>query len=393
MSAAPGAAQAGPVSDGSGTGGAGASGAVDAGPRAPAAKIDTLREAVDALLADVTKQPWAYDFFALMRRLDALHPGAPRTGCALRPGQEPWRLTQVPELDFAPAAIAALERPVAAPPRLGVRFLGLLGPQGPMPLHFTEYVRDRLQHHGDRALAHFLDLFHHRLLSLFYRAWAQAQPVVHRDRPQDNRYAAWLRAAAGLPPRSRGVLPPDALVFQAGLLSSRSRHPEAMLKVLRSYFGLPIAFESNVGEWLEIEPTDRSRLGFARNRPERSVQPETRLGRSANAGGKVWDRQYRFRLHLGPLTAAQYLAFLPDGQAWPALQEWVRLLAGPTLRWDAQLVLAANARPEPRLGRVVQLGLTAWLGRGVARRHPARQHLRLRPKPVLSSRQAGGPDA
>ena len=355
MSAAPGAAQAGPVSDGSGAGGVGASGAIDAGPGAPEAKIDTLREAVDALLADVTKQPWAYDFFALMRRLDALHPGAPRTGSALRPGQEPWRLTQVPELDFAPAAIAALERPVAAPPRLGVRFLGLLGPQGPMPLHFTEYVRDRLQHHGDRALAHFLDLFHHRLLSLFYRAWAQAQPVVHRDRPRDNRYAAWLRAAAGLPPGIGGVLPPDALTFQAGLLASRSRHPEAMLKVLRSYFGLPVAF--------------------------------------ALTGDKVWDRQYRFRLHLGPLTAAQYRAFLPGGQAWPALQEWVRLLAGPTLRWDAQLVLAANERPEPRLGRVVQLGLTAWLGRGTARRNPSRQHLRLRPKPVLSPRQGGGPDA
>ncbi|HRC36470.1 MAG TPA: hypothetical protein PK420_00245, partial [Rubrivivax sp.] len=76
MSAAPGAAQAGPVSDGSGAGGVGASGAIDAGPGAPEAKIDTLREAVDALLADVTKQPWAYDFFALMRRLDALHPGS-----------------------------------------------------------------------------------------------------------------------------------------------------------------------------------------------------------------------------------------------------------------------------------------------------------------------------
>ena len=302
----------------------------------------------------------------------------------MRPGQEPLRLTQVPELDFAPAAIAALERPVAGPPRLGVRFFGLLGPQGPMPLHFTEYVRDRLQHHGDRALAHFLDLFHHRLLSLFYRAWAQAQPVVHRDRPQDDRYAGVAaRCRRPSAARQRGVLPPDALAFQAGLLASRSRHPEAMLKVLRLYFGLPIAFESNVGEWLEIEPTDRSRLGFARNRAERSVQPEARLGRSANAGCKVWDRQYRFRLHLGPLTVAQYRAFLPGGQAWPALQEWVRLLAGPTLRWDAQLVLAASERPEPRLGRVVQLGLTAWLGRGAARRHPARQHLRLRPKPVV----------
>jgi len=348
---------------------------------------------LDALVADVARQPWAYDFFALMRWLDTLHPRAPRTGCALRPGQEPWRLTQVPELDFAPAAIAALERPVAGPPRLGVRFFGLLGPQGPMPLHFTEYVRDRVQHHGDRALAHFLDLFHHRLLSLFHRAWAQAQPVVHRDRPQDDRYAAWLRAAAGLPAGGAGVLPPDALTFQAGLLASRSRHPEAMLKVLRLYFGLPIVFESNVGEWLEIEPTDRSRLGFARNRTERSAQPEARLGRSANAGCRVWDRQYRFRLHLGPLTVLQYRAFLPGGRAWQALQEWVRLLAGPALRWDAQLVLAVSERPQPRLGRVVQLGLTAWLGRGAARRHPTKQHLRLRPKPVSLLLHGGGPDA
>lgn len=348
---------------------------------------------LDALLDEVAKQPWAHDFFALMRRLDTLYPQAPRTGGALRPRQEPWRLTQVPELDFAPAAIASFDRPAARPPRLGVRFLGLLGPQGPMPLHFTEYVRDRVHHHGDRALAHFLDLFHHRVLALFYRAWAQAQPVVHRDRPQDDRYIVWLRAVAGLPPGIAGVLPADALAFQAGLLSSRSRHPEALLKALRQYFGVPIAFESNVGEWLEIEPAHRLQLGFARNRAERNEHPEARLGRSANAGCRVWDRQYRFRLHIGPLTLAQYRALLPRGAAWPALQEWVRLLAGPTLRWDVQLMLAAGERPEPRLGRVVQLGLTGWLGRRVALHQPARQHLRLRPKPISSPLQGVGPNA
>jgi type VI secretion system protein ImpH len=371
--------------------------AVDVAPGGPDPGVDggagPGARGIDALLADVARQPWAHDFFALVRRLDALHPDAPRTGRALRPGQEPWRLTQLPELDFAPAAIGSFDRPAGRPPRLGVRFLGLLGPQGPMPLHFTEYVRDRVHHHGDRALAHFLDLFHHRVLALFYRAWAQGQPVVHRDRPQDDRYIAWLRAVAGLPPGIAGVLTADALAFQAGLLSSRSRHPEAMLKTLRQYFGVPIAFESNVGEWLEIEPAQRSQLGFARNRAERSERPEARLGRTANAGCRVWDRQYRFRLHVGPLTLAQYRAFLPGGTAWPALQEWVRLLAGPTLRWDAQLMLAAGERPEPKLGRVVQLGLTSWLGRRAASRQPARQHLRLRPKPVSSPLHGGGPDA
>jgi type VI secretion system protein ImpH len=351
-------------------------------------------QALQALFAAVQAEPWAYDYFALLRRIDALRPEAPRTGQARRPVQEALRLGQVPELDFAPAALSSLEVRGTAPPRLEVRFFGLLGPQGPMPLHFTEYVRDRLHQHGDSTLTHFLDLFHHRLLSLFYRAWAQNQPAVHLDRPGDDRYGVWLAAAAGLPAAAQGAVPASALAFQAGLLSSRTRNPEALCKVLRQYFGVPVALQPHVGEWLPMEAADRSHLGYAANREERSALPMAALGRTANAGHKVWDRQYKFRLRIGPLSLARYTAFLPGGSAWPALLDWVRVLAGPELRWDLELALLPGERPAPRLGRHARLGLTSWIGRAPASRRgtpPERQLLRLRPATTFLLRRNGAP--
>ena len=128
------------------------------------------------------------------------------------------RLGQDPDLAFAPAPLASLEfGATARPPRLQVRLFGLLGPNGPMPIHITEYARDRLRHAGDPTLSRFLDLFHHRFLALFYRAWAQAQPHVNRDRPEDDRFAAYVGSFVGVAPaalrdrdtraRSGAVLP------------------------------------------------------------------------------------------------------------------------------------------------------------------------------------------
>jgi len=345
-------------------------------------------ERLQALLAHVRSEPWAHDFFALLRRIDSLRPQSPRTGQALRPSQEALRLAQQPELDFAPAALSALQPRKDLPPRLSVRFFGLLGPQGPMPLHFTEYVRERSHQHGDPTAAHFLDLFHHRALGLFYRAWAQAQPTVHLDRPHDDRYRHWLGGVAGLPPAGQTV-PADALAFHAGQLAGRSRHPEALCKVLRHYFAVPIAIEQHVGQWLQVDRADRSRLGHAGNRGERSAAPPAQLGRSANAGSRAWDRQYRFRLHVGPLTLAQYRSFLPGGSSWRPLAEWVRLLAGPDLSWELQLTLQPGARPVARLDRSVQLGVTSWLVRPRDAALPLQRHLRIRPDTSFLQRRVG----
>lgn len=358
----------------------------------------TAEAALAELLRAVHDAPAGFDFYALLRRVDSLRRAWPRTGEAARPRQEALRLAQAPELDFAPAPLHALQWPASGSartaPRLVVRFFGLLGPMGPMPLHFTEVVRERLLHEGDSTLAHFLDLFHHRLLSLFYRAWAQAQPVVHLDRPADDRFRIWLGALAGAP-RDSGALPAAALAHHAGWLTARSRHPEMLEKVVGQFFGVRARVEEHVGQWLPIAAEDRTRLSFARNRAERAAVPPAGLGRSANAGSRVWDRQYRFRLHIGPLTHAQVLAFLPGGEAWPRLLHWVRLLAGREMQWELQLDLAPGEQPPPRLGRVAaqspRLGLTSRIGRSApGEASPAARPagLRLRPHTSFLARSA-----
>jgi len=149
---------------------------------------DRDRERSD-LLAALAKAPWSFGFCHTLRRLDCLQPDRPRIGATARPADDPIRLGQQPSLRFAPSELAALEPPgKGRAPRLQVYFLGLLGPNGPLPLHLTEYARDRRRNSGDRTFTRFLDSFHHRMLSLLYRAWAQAQPAVGFDRPEQDRF-------------------------------------------------------------------------------------------------------------------------------------------------------------------------------------------------------------
>jgi type VI secretion system protein ImpH len=303
--------------------------------------------------------------------------------------QEPLRLGQEPELGFAPAALASFTRQGSVP-RLGVLFMGLLGPQGPMPLHLTEYVRERLRQRGDATLQRFLDVFHHRLLSLFYRAWAESQPCVQHDRPEDDRFALWMGAATGLDGRVRpqDSLPQNARLFHAGLLGARTRPPEGLVKLLSRHFGVPVRVEQFVPHWLPVERADRTRLGHARNRFERLGREPAVLGRNASAGTQVWDRQYKFRVVLGPLPLAQYERFLPGGSAWRPLCDWVREYAGLHLLWDVQLALRAGEVPEPRLDRRLRLGVSSWIGR---RASQPRADLRLRPHTSFIARANGGP--
>jgi type VI secretion system protein ImpH len=350
-------------------------------PTGPSSSGDEARRsaALAAFFEALHASPRSHDFFAVLRQMERLHPQWPRVGKAARPSQEALRLGQDAELDFAPAAIESFDPSAPAAPRLGVRFFGLLGPQGPMPLHLTEYTRERLRLRGDPTLARFLDMFHHRLLALFYRAWAQAQPAVHGDRPDDDRFAAWLGAGFGFDAGAKDSsgVPPEARLFQAGLLGTRSRHPEGLAKLLSQYFGVPVRIEQHVAQWLSLAEEDRSALGFARSRPERLRAPAALLGKTATSGRKLRDRQYKFRIALGPLTLAQYQGFLPGGSAWRALRDWVRQYTGLDLQWDVQLILARDEVPEPRAGRRVQLGLTSWIGR--VDRPRDRGELRVRP--------------
>jgi type VI secretion system protein ImpH len=321
---------------------------------------------LQALLADLQREPHSHDFYAVMRRVEALHVGGPRLGKALRPRDEPLRLGQDAELDFAIASISSFRLDTGGGlPRLGQRFFGLFGPMGPLPLHLSEYARERERHHADASLARFADIFHHRALLLFYRAWAQSQPTVHLDRRDDDAFSRWTASTFGLaqPAFEQGDgIGADARRHRAAFLTRNARSAEGMTKLLRGWFDVPVRLESYVGHWLQAREEDRTLL-VRRGHPE----PRNVLGRSAVAGDRVWDRQYKFRLHLGPLMLAQYRRFLPGQTSIVELRDWVRHHVGLGLAFDVVLHLRAAQVPPLRLGRragaTTQLGWTTWLGK------------------------------
>ena len=302
-------------------------------------------------------EPFRHDFYQTLRRLECLDRAKPRWGRALRPIDEPVRLGQDPDLSFAPAPLAALERDRdGAPPRLQVRLFGLLGPNGPLPLHLTECARERLRNAGDRALSRFLDLFHHRFIALFYAAWAQAQPHVGRDRPDEDPFVRYVGALIGVAPaalRDRDTVPDVAKLFHAAALARPVRNAEGLRSILAAFFGVPVDVEEFVSHWMPLGPRERTYL----------AREGARLGTGAVAGGRVFDRQHKFRIKLGPLTLAEYERYLPGGALQRQLADWVRQYLSMELEWDVRLVLDRREVPRLVLGGSSRLGWTSWLGR------------------------------
>jgi len=302
--------------------------------------------------------PWEFDLFQAMRLIEAAHPERARIGEARRPLDEPVRFVQEASLAFAPAALAAFEpaTPVR-PARLVQRVLGLFGPNGALPIHLTDWARDRARNHGDSAFVRFLDVFHHRMLSLFYRAWAQAQPAVSLDRPRQDYFGRRLAALCGLGSpslRNRDGSPDFAKLAHAGVFGRQVRSAECLEVVLGSYFRVPVRIEEFVGHWLSIAPEQHTRLaareGFAR------------LGEDAVVGERTWHVQSRFRVVLGPLAFRDYERFLPRGRSARALHDLVKLYVGMEHSWEVKLVLKKQEVPLAWLGNSVWVGWSSWLG-------------------------------
>jgi type VI secretion system protein ImpH len=338
---------------------------------------------VSAYIAQRAAEPWAYDYFALMRRLESLAQPAPRWGKALLPGAEAVRVAQEPSLAFAPAAFSRFEPANAgAPPRLREQFFGYLGPNGPLPIHLSDFIRERALNHGDRASLAFLDIFLHRFALHFYRAWAQARPVTAMDRPGEDGFRRQVGAFAGVgtPARQRrDEVRDDARLHFSGHLTRRVRNAESVESVLRAYFDVPARLEPWVGHWMRLPAAETTRLGGGRALAPRDAAARA-MGRGAVLGRQVWDRQHRVRLHLGPLTFAQYRDFLPDGTAQPALQRWMQQLLGDELYWDACLILRKQETPPTRLGartgNAPRLGWVSWLGHRARSRDAADVRIR-----------------
>lgn len=301
------------------------------------------------------------DFFELLRRLEQRGGLFGHSGTADR---EPARLGQHVRLSFSARDVVKLqdagEKALA---RVTVANLGLLGPEGPMPLHLTRWVLDRLSQRwftgadaeqtSDTTFVDFVNILQHRMIALYYRAWADAHPAVQVERSVGGRVRAMLEAMTGIGlPGTQDPELDTVRLRQAGSLANQVDGVERLTLFLATAFKVPVQIKEFVAAWITIPAALQTRLGKA----------YAGLGRGATIGPRVFSRQSRIELRVGPLSLDDFRSFLPGERRLGLFKKAVRDMIGETLDVDLRIVLARDAVPPPRVG-TVQLGRTAWLAR------------------------------
>ena len=319
-------------------------------PRDPFVRVEDL----------VRSQPAGFSFFQAVRLLRQLRPDRAPVGSFVDPGQEVVRFSVPPSIAFPTSEIASLELGEEDDPaRMQVNFFGLTGPQGLLPHHYTLLIaeRDRAR---DGALGDFFDLFHHRAISLFYRAWEKYRFTVSYERGEEDALTVHLHdlAGIGLPEaRERLPVPADALLSYTGLLGPQPRGAQALKQLLVDYFGLPVEVDQFVGRWYPIPRSDQCELGAEDG-------ASNRLGLGAVAGDEIWDAQTCVRIRIGPLTRSQYDSLLPGGEGHERVRQLTRFFGHDQFDFELQLVLAGDDVPGLVLGdddASQPLGWSTWI--------------------------------
>lgn len=312
------------------------------------------------IAATLDREPYRFDFFQAVRLLSRIAASREPVGRFSNPDDEVARFTAHPSVAFPASQVQSLERRDDGPSRMAVNFMGLTGPLGVLPLPYSQLMLERLRA-KDTALRDFVDLFHHRIISLFYQAWEKYRFPIPYERGEMDLFSRHLLALLGLGTaglEGRQEIPDDSLLFYSGLFSMHARSAAGLRQILMDYFEVPVAVEQFVGAWYPVEQESRCALG-------EDEEFSGQLGLGAVVGDEVWDQQSRVRLQLGPLTMEQYQDFLPGGDACRRLRAMAGFYLGDEFDVEVQLILRreevpvcelkAEGAPAPRLG------WTSWI--------------------------------
>ena len=349
-----------------------------------------------ALVQELMAEAYRFDFFQAVRILERMGreegaPGAGRhpAGEDYAPKEEAVRFRAVVSHSFPAGAISEIrapakdatgadgadgaEEPPGGPPEMTVACLGLTGPQGVLPDHYTALLISRVRG-KDYALRDFFDLFNHRTISLFYRAWekyrfpfAYERSALAEDDAREDLFTHVLYSLVGMGTRTlRGRMSFDdeALLYYGGHFAHYPRSAVSLAMIVSDYFELAAEVKQFQGQWLYLDQDDLSQMPTRANR----LGQNNRLGDNLVVGGRVWDVQSKFRLRLGPLSYRQFCRFIPSGDALKPLSEMVRHYVGGEFDFDVQPVLLKDEVPRCQLGAdgsdPARLGWNTWIRSG-----------------------------
>ena len=340
-------------------------------------------------ILDMEKEPYRFDFLDMMRRMERslgrtggvapasadalpapLHAKADVSAPRPRIGDSASRrdetivcggveylvsFGQDPHLDFPASNVARVEidnESTRKRIRIFTKFLGLLGPQGALPFAYTEEAYGYAQT-NDLALPRFLDVFNQRFLQLFFRAWADARPIVQNDRPDCDRFGAYVKSFIGVgsPAFADSRHIPEGIGLYAGLLAPQAKSASRLRNALRGMFGVGIEIDEFIGTWLEFDAEERSLLG-AKN---------CGLGTDLLVGKSSYSVQDKFRIRVFVEDLEAYRRFLPGHETCEKLVDMVFFYIGEEYEWDMEIALPAQKAEPVRLGQAGALGWTSWM--------------------------------
>jgi type VI secretion system protein ImpH len=301
---------------------------------------------------ELQSDPWGTDFLAALRHLERSVDDKPRIGDSAVSAEDIVSLGQDPFLEFPASNVTEFKDGAGEIPKLYSRFLGFFGPQGALPLNTTvdayHWSMGR-----DPSFARFTDVFANRFLQLFFRAWANAQPIAHHDRPDDDRFADYVGSFAGIGVASlkgRDSLDDIAKLPFAGLADAQVKSAARLRQLLRGIFHVEVDVEERVGTWLKFEPSDQLLLGS-----------DAQLGLGTYVGERVYSINDKICVLIVASDLEQYRKFLPRGELFDQLTDLIFFYLGHRFEFDVRLSLPARYAPPTRLGQSGELGWTAWV--------------------------------
>ncbi|HXW72959.1 MAG TPA: type VI secretion system baseplate subunit TssG [Methylocella sp.] len=326
----------------------------------------------------IQKQPWQYDFFSVLRWLERTHPERPRIGDAASRREEFALLGQDPFMDYPASTLSLFEVDPSGPAKIRTKFLGLLGPQGALPLATTEeaygwFLAD------DDSFPRFLDIINHRFLQLFFRAWADARPVAQHDRPNEDRFETYVGSSIGTGSpvfRNLDTVSDRAKLAFAGLLGSKVKSAARLSAFIRGYFNVDNEINEFVGSRLILDVRDRPRLGAGV------------LGADILIGATFYSVQDKIRIRIYVDDMSGYRRFLPEGDCSEPLVDMVFFYTGDEIDWDLELAIRAKSVEPIKLGHSGDLGWTTWMAPDWSALETYRSDARFNPAERLRAKRA-----
>jgi type VI secretion system protein ImpH len=306
-------------------------------------------------------EPYRFDFFQAVRLLEKIFPERSAVGGDALPHEETVRFRSRMGLQFPASEIHEIkssfdEHTEREKLEMFINFMGMVGVSGAMPVHYTELIMERVRYR-DTAMWAFMDIFTHRAVAMFFRAWGKYRFPVNYERGNDD-FTAYLFDFAGLGTdglRGRMDLPDESLLPYGGLIAQKPHSAAVLGNILSDYFQIKAKILQFFGQWLDLDSASITKLG----------QANSGLGTTAIIGTRVWEQQSKFRIILGALNFNEFQSFLPSGSAYKPLKSIVRFMHGTEFDFDVQLVLKAKQVPSTilttRAKRRPMLGWTSFL--------------------------------